>query len=130
MTFFKGRFEFFTSLINYLLFSFKWNRNYDNLSISNSWRKNKAFIISMLHNHNTNRSSCKTPTCLPYKFFLFLLIFKLNTEHFSKILTKIMTRGSLNSSSILIYPCLYCWCSISSWEFLRLCLNTFYNWDC
>ena len=83
----------------------------------------------MLHNHDTNWSGCKPPTGLPNKTFLFLFIFKLDTEHFGKVLSQIVTGSSLNSTTIFIDPSLNGWSTISTWEFLWFGFDTFNDWN-
>ncbi len=84
---FNNCLQFFTSFINNLLFSFEWDWNNNSLNLGDSWWKNKTFIVTVLHNHNTNWSGSEAPTCLPNKLLLFLLVFKFNTKHFSEILS-------------------------------------------
>lgn len=75
-----------SSCIDLFFFSFERNRNNDNLHISYSWRKYQAFIVSVIHSHDTDRASSETPRCLPYKFLLLLLVFEHDVEHFSEVL--------------------------------------------
>mmetsp|Transcript_7028 Transcript_7028/g.10377 ORF Transcript_7028/g.10377 Transcript_7028/m.10377 type:complete len:242 (+) Transcript_7028:782-1507(+) len=53
----------------------------------------------MNHNHNTNRSSCKSPRCLPYNLTLSSFILEFDVEHLSKVLSKVMRGSSLNRTS-------------------------------
>ena len=117
------------SSIDLLLFSFEWDRHNNYLHICNSWRKHKTFIVSVIHCHDTDWSSGKTPRCLPYKFLFLFLILENNIKHFCEVLTQVVRGGSLYSSSIFRYPSLNSRCLISSWEFLRLSLYSFTHWN-
>lgn len=83
----------------------------------------------MIHSHDTDRSSSKTPWSLPYEFLLLFLIFKDNIKHFCEILTQIVRSSSLYSSSIFRNPSLNSRCLVSTWEFLWLSLYSFANWN-
>ena len=110
-----------------LFFSLERNRNNDYLNVGSSGGKHKTFIISMIHSHDTDWTSSKAPTCLPNKFLFFLLILKLYSEHFCKVLAQVVRGSCLNSSSIFWNPSLHSWSLQASWEFLRFSLDSFAN---
>lgn len=83
----------------------------------------------MLHDHNTNRSGSKSPTCLPHKVLLLFFIFEFNAKHFGKVLTQIMTGCSLYGTTIFINPSLNCWSTESTWEFFRIGFDAFDDWN-
>lgn len=83
-----------------------------------------------MHGQNTNWSCGQAPTCLPSKPFHFLLIFKLNSEHFGKVLAKVMACGCLNSSSVFRNPSFHSCGFESSCELFWFSFNSFVNGNC
>mmetsp|Transcript_16690 Transcript_16690/g.27253 ORF Transcript_16690/g.27253 Transcript_16690/m.27253 type:complete len:413 (+) Transcript_16690:299-1537(+) len=61
--------------------------------------QDQSGIISMDHNHNTNSTSGQSPTRLPCNLSLALFILIIDIKHLTKVLSQMMTRGTLNRTS-------------------------------
>ncbi len=96
------------SSVDFFLFAFEGNWHDDDLDIGCSWGQDQAFIITMIHGHDSDRAGCKTPTGLPHKLLLLLLIFEDDVEHFGEVLAEVVGGSCLNGSSVFGNPGLDC----------------------
>lgn len=71
-----------------------------NLILCNLGRQNQSLVVSVHHDHGTDTSCGESPGSLMNMFLLFMLVLKLNIEHLGEVLAKMVTGGSLNTSTV------------------------------
>mmetsp|Transcript_19026 Transcript_19026/g.38428 ORF Transcript_19026/g.38428 Transcript_19026/m.38428 type:complete len:249 (-) Transcript_19026:2292-3038(-) len=75
------------------------NRDDHSMQRSDTRRQHQTFVITVHHDHYTDSAGCQTPRSLPRGFRHTLFILEGDTKHFTKVLSQMMRRGSLNGTA-------------------------------
>jgi hypothetical protein len=62
-------------------------------------RQDQSSVVTVNHNHDTNRTSGQAPRCLPWNLSGSFVILEANVKHLPKVLSKVVRSGALNGTS-------------------------------
>mmetsp|Transcript_18101 Transcript_18101/g.26179 ORF Transcript_18101/g.26179 Transcript_18101/m.26179 type:complete len:226 (-) Transcript_18101:469-1146(-) len=101
--------------------------NDNSLLGSNTRRDNQTPVVGVNHYHDSDSSRRHAPRVLPYVLRLSFIILILDIKHLSKILSKAVTCGSLNSSTCRRDKALDRRCIQRTRELFAFCFGTANN---